>query len=105
MNRIGLTAISAAFLIGAVGSAMAAGTTSASGNSAPATMMQHRADRYRDTAGDRYTQALNLLEAKGYTGIENFAAKGQGFTAYAWHNGKRVAVSVDPTTGQIQSGT
>lgn len=107
MKRIAVTAASAALVLGSIGSALAAGMMAPpakanagySGTSEPG-MMSSSAPI--DRAGASYTHTLNLLEANGYTGIENFAKHGQDFTATAIHNGKRVQVAVDPS-GQIRS--
>jgi hypothetical protein len=56
-----------------------------------------------DPAGQRYTHALNFLEANGYTGILSFSAEGQDFDATVWHDGKQVSVRLDPSTGAIQN--
>jgi len=106
MKRIAVTAASAALVLGSIGSALAAGMAPPakadagySGTSEPG-MMSSSAPI--DRAGASYTHTLNLLEANGYTGIENFARNGQDFTATAIHNGKRVQVAVDPS-GQIRN--
>ena len=55
-----------------------------------------------DEAGTPFTNALNLLEAQGYTGITDFRAEGQQFAATATYDGQRVSVLVDPVTRRIQ---
>jgi hypothetical protein len=106
MKRIAVTAASAALVLGSIGSALAAGMAPSakanagySGTSEPGSMSSSAPI---DRAGASYTHTLNLLEANGYTGIENFARHGEGFTATAIHNGKRVQVAVDPS-GQIRN--
>ena len=54
-------------------------------------------------SGDRYTAALNFLEASGYTGITNFAADGPNFDATAWHDGHQVSVVANPDTKLIEN--
>ena len=118
MKRIAVTAAaSAALVLGSMGGALAAGMTgsgSAGSWTHPRSSMQTQGSMQNGysgssepgspmagVSGDRYTHALNLLEANGYTGIENFAHNGQTFTATAMHNGKRVPVTVEPS-GQIR---
>src|SRR5690242_6598681 len=105
MNRIALAAASAALLLGGVGGALAQGTMpagTAGSTMAPASMPQSQYGGSVDTVGLGYTDALNLLEANGYTGLENFTKSGQEFTASAIHQGKRVQVAVDPS-GHIRN--
>jgi hypothetical protein len=54
-------------------------------------------------AGDRYTDALNYLEAHGYFHATNLADDGDGFTATAWYDGRQVLVRLDPATGTIEN--
>lgn len=105
MKRIAVTAAaSAALVLGSIGGAFAAGMTGSSGYSGstqPTMSVGDSSGGSIDASGKSYTHALNLLEANGYTGIENFARSGQTFTATALHNGKRVQVAVEPS-GQIR---
>jgi hypothetical protein len=55
-----------------------------------------------DEAGTPFTDALNLLEAQGYTGISDFHAEGQQFAATAMYDGQRISVVVDPATRRIE---
>jgi hypothetical protein len=57
-----------------------------------------RVDRARFEA----TKALNLLEASGYTGIQDFRRQGDRFEAVAHHDGVQQRVMVDPDTRMIQ---
>lgn len=50
---------------------------------------------------ERMTQALNLLEAKGYGDFRDFTADGKDFTASVNDNGRHVTVLVDPDAGTI----
>jgi Peptidase propeptide and YPEB domain len=49
----------------------------------------------------RTTQALNLLEAKGYGSFSNFKQDGADFEATVKQNGQSFTVTVNPDTGQI----
>lgn len=49
----------------------------------------------------RYTQALNLLEAKGYTGFTNFRRAGSDFMASVTQNGRARTLMIDPDHGII----
>jgi len=73
---------------------------------APQHPTMHRAAHHarRDSAGDPDTRALNLLEANGYTNIQQFKKSGASFEATVMKNGKTQTVTVDPGTGQITSG-
>lgn len=54
------------------------------------------------SAGDRMTDALNLLEAQGYGSFSDFRAEGGVFTATVKNKGgKDVKVQIDPASGQI----
>ena len=52
--------------------------------------------------GDRATQALNLLEAKGYGNFTDFKADGNNFEATVQQHGKTMNVVVDPITKMVQ---
>jgi hypothetical protein len=56
----------------------------------------------RDNEGDAYTHALNMLQADGYTGIQNFRRVGNGFETQVDHNRHREQVMVDPAAGTIR---
>lgn len=47
------------------------------------------------------TDALNLLEARGYANFSDFSAAGNGFRATVVNGGQASRVSIDPRTGQI----
>src|SRR5262249_45935652 len=96
MTRIATLLLGAGLIAASIGPALAA--TPNYGPSAHPTRLNHAT---MDRANGRYTSALNDLEAHGYTGISNFSAEGQDFTATAWHNGKLVSVMLDPATGAI----
>lgn len=52
--------------------------------------------------GKRATQALNLLEAKGYGDFKDFKADGNTFEAKVQQQGKTMTVVVDPLTKMVQ---
>ena len=52
--------------------------------------------------GRRATEALNLLEAKGYGGFTGFHAVGRDFAANVMRDGRTVHLLVNPGTNQIQ---
>ncbi len=90
---------------GPAGGMSSAPASSAPASSAPAQVASVQPAQNvppTDEAGTPFTNALNLLEAQGYTGITDFRAEGQQFTATAMHDGQRVSVLVDPTTQRIQ---
>lgn len=66
---------------------------------APAEMKKVSANALRE--GNRETKALNILSANGYVGVTDFRREGKSYLADVDHNGKRVAVTVDPMTGKI----
>ncbi len=47
------------------------------------------------------TDALNLLEARGYANFSNFTADGNGFRATVVNGGQTSQVSIDPRTGRV----
>jgi len=86
---------------------LGAGTALAASPSQPATapqamhQHQHQATAVRTGAADRETQALNLLEAKGYGGFTNFRPAGNDFTATVTREGRTMNVQVNPQSGQV----
>lgn len=51
---------------------------------------------------DRETQALNVLEAKGYGGnYTDFQRDGSNYSAMVTHKGKQQKVIIDPDTGTV----
>lgn len=54
-----------------------------------------------DANGSRYTDALNLLEAKGYVNFSNFHKAGNDFQASVTRNGRQMTVMVDPDNRTI----
>jgi hypothetical protein len=52
--------------------------------------------------GRRATQALNLLEARGYGGFTDFHAVGHDFAANVMRNGGTVHLLVNPGTDRVQ---
>jgi hypothetical protein len=101
MTKLAALALSLALITGGSIGALAA-TAGSDANAGMPESWQPQFDPMIDHAGDRDTDALNLLGADGYTGITNFNASGQDFTASAVdpHN-KRVQVTVDPATGTV----
>jgi hypothetical protein len=100
-----LAALTLAVALVTSGSIGALAATSGSGADAGMPeSWQRQFDPMIDHTGDRYTDALNLLGADGYTGISNFSASGQDFTASAVdpHN-NRVQVMVDPSAGTVKA--
>ncbi len=54
-------------------------------------------------AGRRATDALNLLEAKGYPDFAEFGPEGANFSASVPDsNGNRVKITINPDTGEIK---
>jgi hypothetical protein len=62
---------------------------------APMTMKGDNAD------ASRATDALNLLEARGYADFSNFSADGNNFRATVNDNGQPATVSINPLTGDV----
>lgn len=54
-----------------------------------------------DTAANRMTAALNILEAKGYGAFNDFRADGKDYTAAVAQDGHRFTVLIDPDNGQV----
>lgn len=48
-----------------------------------------------------YTDALNLLEARGYINFTGFNTFGEAFEAFVARKGKRLMVLVDPRHGKV----
>lgn len=65
----------------------------------------HSSSNAMDSAGDRATAALNLLEANGYTQFSNFQRAGSDFEATVNRNGRQMTVVVDPDSGKITPQT
>ncbi|MBV8166122.1 MAG: hypothetical protein JO021_04965 [Alphaproteobacteria bacterium] len=85
------------------GATMALAQSQPQSTTANQPMRHHAAQRDVYRAGDRDTQALNLLEAKGYTGIQQFHPVGKDFEAMLTKDGKQMAVTIDPDAGTIQN--
>jgi len=126
MKQLAAAAISAALFAGLSGAAFAQTTVPAPAAPAPVAplaaapaaaaptqpshaamaahpKMMHRVAHYTDRAGDPDTQALNLLEANGYTDIKQFRQVGTDYQATVTKQGKPVTVTVDPGTGRIHT--
>jgi hypothetical protein len=56
---------------------------------------------HKGASADRETQALNLLESRGYGSFTNFRAAGSDYTARAMTNGHAVNLRVDPRSGKV----
>ncbi len=58
---------------------------------------------YDDTGrgATRYTDALNILEAKGYNRFTGFKKTGDDFQASVTRNGKQETVVVDPDSHSV----
>lgn len=54
-----------------------------------------------DHVARRMTDALNLLEAKGYGAFSDFRPDGKDYTASVSQDGRRFTVLVDPDSGQV----
>jgi len=54
-----------------------------------------------DRVAIRMTDALNLLEAKGYGDFTGFRADGKDYAASVSQDGHRFTVLVDPDSGQV----
>jgi hypothetical protein len=88
--------------VGAMAAPSSSGMPSSGTSTPPA---QTEFDRKIDHTGDRYTDALNLLGADGYTGITNFSVDGPDFTATAVDpNNNRASVVIDPSAGTVKNG-
>jgi hypothetical protein len=102
MRRIAAAVLSLALIPGGSIGALAqnSGSTTPPGKKEAAAAMHQR--HHEDAAGDRYTDALNILAASGYTGISNIAESGQNFTATANSpQNKPVSVTVDPASRTV----
>ena len=93
-------AVFAATLMLCAGTALAASPGQPA--AAPQAMHQHQrqATAVR-TGADRETQALNLLEAKGYGAFTNFRPAGNDFAATVTRDGRTMTVQVNPQSGQV----
>jgi hypothetical protein len=85
-------------LVGSVALALMSGVALAQSAKAP----PHKTHHGAYDAGDRYTDALNYLETRGYLNVKDLTEDGSGFTAKAWHGDREVSVRVDPSAGTIQ---
>jgi hypothetical protein len=101
MNRLASILLAGAFLAGSAGMAFAATPSPAPATPAPHAMAHRAPAKGGTSAGNRMTQALNLLEAKGYGDFTNFKADGSNFTATVAQNGQHFAVLVNPDSGQV----
>jgi hypothetical protein len=103
MNRLASILLAGAFLAGGAGMASAAGAPApATPAAAPMTHATAPQAAPRGTSlGNRMTQALNLLEAKGYADFSNFKQDGNNFAATVKQNGESFGVVIDPESGQI----
>lgn len=62
--------------------------------------------RANTSTARQITDALNLLEAKGYGNFSDFHALKNGrYGATVTQNGRRFSVTVDPAEGQVASAT
>jgi hypothetical protein len=52
-------------------------------------------------SAQRATDALNLLEAKGYGNFKDFRADGSNFDAAVKEFGHQFTVTIDPDSGQV----
>ncbi len=98
MKRIALLA--AALTLGA-GAAMAGAPNHPAGSPPPGQHHHHMAKALRTSSADRETQALNLLEAKGYGSFTNLRPAGKDYTATVTQGGHSMDVRVDPQSGVI----
>ena len=92
-------------LIGSVALALMTGGSLAQSATAgkSTSAVPHKTHHGAYDAGDRYTDALNFLETRGYLNITGLTEDGNGFTAKAWYDGREVSVRLDPATGTIQN--
>lgn len=54
-------------------------------------------------AATRYTEALNLLEAKGYINFTNFHKAGNDFAATVKQSGRSMTVMIDPDNNTVRT--
>jgi hypothetical protein len=54
-----------------------------------------------DGQSQRATEALNLLEANGYTQFSDFRPAGSDFQATVTRNGRQEMVTIDPDSGRV----
>lgn len=115
MKRIAL--IAAVLGLGAAPALAATATMSSSTAANPPTQQQqqqpmhgtmkqhvaaHRINYQRENRrANRETEALNLLEAKGYTQFNHFQRDGHDFSAVVAKNGQKSTVVVHPNSGEI----
>jgi hypothetical protein len=84
---------------------MSSKTPAPSGTSKPSASRSHRQPAHRvaknDAAGDRMTEALNILSSDGYADVQTLTPQGDQFVANVTQNGRNVSVVVDPRTRQV----
>jgi hypothetical protein len=106
MKTLAAMLLCASVLVIAAAPAEAASSSNASSaTSQPTQRMAHKATAPRQrgrTIDNEYTAALNSLVARGYTGIADITKNGKTFDASVMQQGRRIVVSIDPSTGQIQ---
>jgi hypothetical protein len=90
-------------LVGSVAFALMTGVSYAqSGTAGKSPAMPHKTHHGAYDAGDRYTDALNFLQTRGYLNVKDLTEDGSFFTAKAWYHDREVTVRLDPSTGTIQ---
>jgi hypothetical protein len=99
--------LASAMIIGGAGLALAAPTVTPNAGDQQGGAW-HQNDRYqKDWEGSnpqavRATEALNLLEAKGYGQFSDFKAAGHDFTADVTKDGRTMHVLIKPDAHQIE---
>jgi hypothetical protein len=96
------------------GAAFAANTAPPAGNPAVAPtpamskakpiqhhLMVKKAAYQAQENANRETQALNLIEARGYGPIRSFRNDGKLYDATVMQNGKAISLQVDPDNGRV----
>ena len=111
MNRLASAALAGVFLVASGGIAFAANDApviplapangAAAGAKAPRIMAAAARLDKAAPAEARMTDALNLLEAKGYGDFSGFRPEGKNFAATVSQDGKSFTVIIDPDSGRI----
>jgi hypothetical protein len=106
MKIIAAAALSLALLGAGTVGAMAQTSGSTTPPNGKETAAQAHWRHHNDPVGDRYTDALNILEANGYTGITDIVNNGKTYDAKATDpSNKPVSVTVDPSTGTVKTNS
>lgn len=114
MNRLASAALAGVFFVASGGIALAANHSAGAplpadrsvrgGKASPVPSRVMAAAARHDKAApleERMTDALNLLEAKGYGDFSGFRQDGKNFAATVSQDGRRFTVVIDPDSNRI----